>query len=339
MQYISCEHPNSFALKDKAFPTVSPGHALLRVKRIGICGTDLHAFKGNQPFFSYPRILGHELATEVIEVDDRERRLSAGDRTVVIPYLNCEKCVACQAGKSNCCESLQVIGVHTDGGMQEVISLPIRLLIPANDLSLEEIAVVEPLAVGAHALRRAQIKEGDTIVVMGCGPIGMGIIQLAKYLGATVIAMDTNDYRLHLAKENFEADHVINPLLAPVDKSKEYTDGKLASAVFDATGNKLAIERGVQYMRHGGKFILVGLFKGDLTFHHPSLHAKETTLMCSRNATKEDFEFVINVLRKKKFNTAAYITKRVSFTSILTEFDTWSSPDSKEIKVVTIWDE
>jgi 2-desacetyl-2-hydroxyethyl bacteriochlorophyllide A dehydrogenase len=339
MRYITCELPNNFALKEKEFPTITPDHALLKVKRIGICGTDLHAYKGNQPFFSYPRILGHELATEVLEVDRGDHRLSVGDRTVVIPYLNCERCEACQAGKSNCCESLQVIGVHTDGGMQEVISLPTRLLVPANDLSLEEIAIVEPLSVGAHALRRAQVSKGDTIVVMGCGPIGMGIIQLGKYLGAVVIAMDTNDYRLQLAKENFGADHVINPLNAPIDKLKEYSRGSLANTVFDATGNKHAIERGIQYMRHGGKFVLVGLFKGDLAFHHPSLHAKETTLMCSRNATKEDFEFVIDVLRKKKFNTSAYITKRVSFTSILTDFDAWSSPDSKEIKVVTVWDE
>jgi 2-desacetyl-2-hydroxyethyl bacteriochlorophyllide A dehydrogenase len=339
MQYITCELPNNFALKEKEQPQIAPGHTLLRVKRIGICGTDLHAFKGNQPFFSYPRILGHELATEVLAVDSQEQRFSVGDRAVVIPYVNCEKCAACQSGKSNCCESLQVIGVHSDGGMQEIISLPTRLLIPANDLSLEEIAVVEPLSVGAHALRRAQVKERDIIVVMGCGPIGMGIIQLAKYLGAVVVAMDTNDYRLQLATENFGADHVINPLNAPIDKLKEYTQGKLANTVFDATGNKHAIERGVQYMRHGGKFILVGLFKGDLTFHHPSLHAKETTVMCSRNATKEDFEFVIDVLRKKKFNTSAFITKRVSFKSILTDFDSWASPESREIKVMTVWDE
>jgi 2-desacetyl-2-hydroxyethyl bacteriochlorophyllide A dehydrogenase len=338
MKYISCELPNHFALKEKEEPTIAQGQVLLKVKRIGICGTDLHAFKGNQPFFSYPRILGHEVAAEVLAVNGDEGQFRRGDSVVVIPYLSCGKCSACSVGKTNCCETLQVIGVHTDGGMQEIISLPENLLIKANDLSLEEIAIVEPLAIGAHALRRAETKNTETIIVMGCGPIGMGIVQLGKHIGATVIAMDTNEFRLALAKEKFGADHVINPLHAPIDKVKEITKGTLVHTVFDATGNKVAIERGLQYMRHGGKMILVGLFKGDLSFNHPSLHAKETTLMSSRNATREDFEFVVDVLRQKKFNTEAYITKRVKFTSILTDFDTWSSPDSKEIKVVTVWD-
>jgi hypothetical protein len=246
--------------------------------------------------------------------------------------------VACQAGKSNCCQHIAVLGVHVDGGMQEIISVPSRLLLPAQDLSLEEAAIVEPLSIGGHALRRAQTKKDEIVVILGCGPIGMAMIQLAKYLGAIVVAVDVNDYRLTKAKENFGADAVINAMDTPIDRLKQFTGGELAHTVFDATGSKQAIEKGIEYMRHGGKFILVGLFKGDLTFHHPSLHAKETTLMSSRNATKEDFEFVMKVLHEKKFNTEAYITKKVSYESILTDFDQWSSPDSKEIKVMTTWD-
>jgi hypothetical protein len=338
MKYITCESPNHFTLKTGSPPLLTEGNVLLKVRRVGICGTDLHAYKGNQPFFSYPRILGHELATEVLETSASVNNLKTGDRTVIIPYINCQQCVACKAGKSNCCQQIAVLGVHADGGMQEIISVPSRLLIPANDLSLEEITLVEPLAIGAHALRRAQTKKGDTIVVIGCGPIGMGIVQLAKYIGATVVVIDLNDNRLAMAKEKFGADKVIHALHSPLDEMKEFTNGELAHAVFDATGNKRAIESGVTYMRHGGTLVLVGLFKGDLTFHHPALHAKETTLLCSRNATREDFEFVMQVLREKKFNTAAYITKTVGLESILTDFDSWSSPESKEIKVVTVWD-
>ena len=152
MKYITCERPGQFSIKEAATPENIKGNVLLNVKRVGICGTDLHCFKGNQPFFSYPRILGHELAAEVLGVDRHVGTFSAGDRTVVVPYINCQQCAACKAGKTNCCQQLAVMGVHSDGGMQDVISVPGRLLIPANDLSLDEIAIVEPLAIGAHAL-------------------------------------------------------------------------------------------------------------------------------------------------------------------------------------------
>jgi 2-desacetyl-2-hydroxyethyl bacteriochlorophyllide A dehydrogenase len=338
MKYISCESPHQLALKTTERPKLEDGNVLLLVKYVGICGTDLHAYQGNQPFFSYPRILGHELATEILDTAFPHADLAPGSRVVLIPYVNCQKCVSCRAGKTNCCQNLKVLGVHTDGGMQEIISVPGRLLIPANDLSLEEIAIVEPLSIGAHALRRCQIKNNETIIVMGCGPIGIGIIQLAKYIGAKVIAMDTNDYRLRLAKDKFGADIVVNALQSPLDRILEATEGQLSDAIFDATGNKKAMEGGIDFMMHGGRYVLVGLTNGPLTFHHPAIHAKETTLLCSRNATKEDFEFVIRVLREKKFNTESYITKKVPSQSILTDFDSWSHPDSKDIKVLTRWE-
>ncbi|MBK5277994.1 MAG: zinc-binding alcohol dehydrogenase family protein [Bacteroidia bacterium] len=336
MKYIVCENPNHFSIREGKEPDFTPGNAVLRVKQVGICGTDLHAFKGNQPFFSYPRILGHELATEILEIGQNNIGLSKGDKVVIMPYINCQDCVSCRAGKSNCCQKLNVFGVHVDGGMQEVISLPDRLLIPANELSHDEITIVEPLAIGAHALRRAGTKKGDNVVVMGCGPIGIGIIQLAKYIGATVIAIDINDYRLDLVSKKFNIDLAINALQSPVEKIKEFTGGNLAQTVFDATGSKQAIEGGINYMSHGGSFVLVGLFKGELAFQHPIIHAKETTIICSRNATREDFDFVIKVLREGNFNTGAYITKHVPFEKILSDFDTWASPDSKEVKVVAV---
>lgn len=338
MKYIRCESPGQLSMNNSELaPVLSPGNAILKVKRVGICGTDLHAYKGNQAFFSYPRILGHELATQVLEIGTNPQGLTAGDRTVLIPYINCNRCAPCKAGKSNCCQNLQVYGVHTDGGMKEVISYPHRLLMKANDLSFDEIAIAEPLAIGAHALRRANTKEGDTIVVMGCGPIGIGIIQLAKYKGATVIAIDTNDHRLRMAKEQFHADFTIDAHHAPTEFVKDITRGELANCVIDATGSKQAIENGIHYMQHGGTLVLVGLYKHELVFQHPVIHARETSLLCSRNATPEDFQYVMNVLREKKFNTEAYITKRETYEAIVTGFESWADPASREIKVVTTW--
>ena len=334
MKSIICQTPGDIRLIETIAPDLTAGNTLLKVKRIGICGTDLHAYKGNQAFFTYPRILGHELAAEVEHTDPLGSDLRKGDKVVILPYINCQKCEACLAGKTNCCEKLSVFGVHEDGGMQEFISLPTRLLIPANDLSYEQIAIVEPLSIGAHALRRARTKSGETIVVMGCGPIGIGIIQLAKYLGATVIAVDINEYRLEKVKSEFGADYIVNAKDDPIEKVRELTDGSFAHTVFDATGSKMAIEGGINFMRHGGSFVLVGLFKEELSFVHPKIHAKESSILCSRNASMEDFEFVMKVLREGKFNSQGYITNNVSFDQLLTGFEDWTSPDSKEIKVM-----
>ena len=338
MKYISCEKPGHLSLKEKEPPVNAEGNILLKVKVVGICGTDLHAYKGNQPFFSYPRILGHELATEILSNGNPGSGLRTGDRVVVVPYVNCETCEACLAGKTNCCQNLKVLGVHTDGGMQEIISVPERLLIPANDLSMEEIAIVEPISIGAHALRRSQIKKDEIMVVIGCGPIGMGLIQLGKYIGAHVIALDTNDYRLAQARDHFGADGIVNVHQSPIEAVKKLSNGHLAHVVFDASGSKQAIESTPDYMRHGGCIVLVGLLKGELSFHHPSLHAKEGTLMCSRNATIEDFEFTMNAFRKKKFNVSSYITREESYNEIVKGFDKWSGPDSKDIKIITRWE-
>jgi len=334
IQYISCLEPKKMILKERDLPKKQEGKSLLKVKKIGVCGTDLHAYLGNQPFFEYPRILGHELAVEVMEIDKNERNIKEGDRAIVVPYYHCGKCPACLAGQTNCCAHLEVFGVHIDGGMQEVIEVRSDLLLPANDLSYEQIAVVEPLSIGAHAVRRTGVQKGDTVTVMGCGPIGIGIIQICKILGATVIAVDVNDYRLQVVKEKFGADYVVNALQDAPEKVSKITNEALTDIVFDATGNKHAIESGVDFMRHGGKFAIVGLYKGDLTFYHPKIHAKETSLLCSRNATIEDFKFVQQILKEGKFNLAEYITKQVNFEEVISGFDVWTNPASKEIKVM-----
>jgi len=174
MLHIVLEKPGQFAAIDLPEPAAVPGTALVRVHRIGVCGTDLHAFAGKQPFFTYPRVLGHELGVEVIDPGDEPSGLKVGDRCSVEPYLNCGHCIACRRGKPNCCTSLQVMGVHTDGGMCERILMPEGNLYPADDLSFRDAAMVEFLAIGAHAVWRSEIKPGDRVLVVGAGPIGNG---------------------------------------------------------------------------------------------------------------------------------------------------------------------
>ena len=330
MKYIVCEKPGEFLLKEKEAPIRKEGEALLQINKVGICGTDLHAYAGNQAFFSYPRILGHELASEVLEIGENENGIKAGDKVVVMPYVSCGKCIACRNGKTNCCTNISVLGVHGDGGMQEQITVPSNILIKANHLSDNEMAIVEPLAIGAHAVRRAAIQKGEIVAVVGAGPIGIGIMKLAQIAGAKVIAIDMNEERLQYAKEKIGVDYIVKAGESAVEEISKITNGDLCTAVFDASGNKYALEACPDYMSHGGRFVLVGLSKGELTYTHPKVHAKEMTLMCSRNATTEDFEHVINVL--DQFPTDSFITHSVPFTEMIQNFDSWLDPKTGVIK-------
>ena len=330
MKYIVCEKPRKFLLKEKEAPVRKENEALLQINKVGICGTDLHAYAGNQAYFEYPKILGHELASEVIDIGENDKGIKIGDKVVVIPYISCGVCFACNKGKTNCCENITVLGVHADGGLQEQISVPINLLLPANHLSDDQIAIVEPLAIGAHAIRRSGIESDETVAVVGCGPIGIGIMKLAQIAGANVIALDMNVQRLNYAKDKIGADHVVNVGGNALREVTEITNGDLCSIVFDASGNKNALETCPDYMSNGGKFVLVGLSKGELTYSHPKIHAKEMTLLCSRNATKEDFEYVMTIL--DKFPTSSFITHNVPFIKMIEHFDSWLDPTTGVIK-------
>jgi 2-desacetyl-2-hydroxyethyl bacteriochlorophyllide A dehydrogenase len=334
MKYIVCEKPGVLELKDKAAPLKSDGEALLRIERVGICGTDLHAYQGNQAFFTYPRILGHELAGTVLEIEENDQGLKVGDQVAILPYLACNQCPSCVEGKTNCCEHLQVLGVHVDGGMQQLINIPIPYLISANKLSLEEIALIEPLSIGRHALVRAGIQESACVVVIGCGPIGLGILKQAQLIGANVVALDVNEARLAFAGEQFGIENTFLVDDKTLERCRTCFNGSLATVVFDASGNKSAMETGHHYMRHGGTYVLVGLYKHGLNFMHPELHAKETTLLCSRNATREDFIAVMELLSSGLFPVSKYITHQIEMKEIMTSFDLWIKPKTHLIKAL-----
>jgi len=330
VKYIVCEKPRKFLLKEKEAPVRKENEALLQINKVGICGTDLHAYAGNQAYFEYPKILGHELATEVIDIGVNDRGINKGDKVVVMPYISCGVCFACNKGKTNCCENITVLGVHVDGGLQEQISVPLDILLPANHLSDDQMAIVEPLAIGAHAIRRSGIETDETVAVVGCGPIGIGIMKLAQIAGAKVIALDINVQRLNYARDKLGVDHVVNVEGNALREVIEITNGDLCSIVFDASGNKNALETCPDYMSNGGKLVLVGLSKGELRYSHPKVHAKEMTLLCSRNAIQEDFQHVMTIL--DQFPISSFITHNVPFIKMIEHFDSWLDPTTGVIK-------
>lgn len=334
MKALVCQQPGSFEYIKKDPPEIQSGRAILKVKRIGICGTDLHAFEGTQPYFVYPRILGHELGCEIVQVDS-SAGFEVGEKVTLIPYFHCGKCIACRNGLPNCCAAINVFGVHVDGGMMEFISVPVSALLHGGDMSFDELALVEPLAIGAHGIRRAGVMPGEFVLVVGAGPIGLGVMEFARIAGGRVIAMDVNNTRLQFCKDKLKVEHTINPLEEDVlQKLKEITNNDMPTVIVDASGNQKAINSAFLYMAHGARYVLVGLQKGELIVRHPEFHKREATLMSSRNATTADFDFVMSCMRNKLVDPATYITHRVKFDEVKANFESWLNPANGVIKAM-----
>jgi 2-desacetyl-2-hydroxyethyl bacteriochlorophyllide A dehydrogenase len=334
MKVLTCTTPGIFEYSVGEKPELLKGQAIIKIKRIGICGTDLHAFEGTQPFFSYPRVLGHELAGELVEFDDAPG-FEVGESVSFIPYFNCGECIACRMGKPNCCAKMQVCGVHVNGGMAEYLSVPSYSLLHGEGLSFDELALVEPLAIGAHGVRRAGVEQGEFVLVIGAGPIGLGTMEFARIAGGKVIALDINDQRLQFCKDKLQVEYTVNALSPNVtEQLMQMTNGDMPTVIIDATGSLKAINNAFQYMAHGARYVLIGLQKGDISFSHPEFHKREGTLMSSRNATRDDFEHVIASMKKGKVEPTTYITHRVVFDEVKNEFESWLNPANGVIKAM-----
>lgn len=334
MKTLACTAPGQLTYGVDAMPDRRPGEALVRIKRIGICGTDLHAYEGTQPYFSYPRILGHELAGELVSIDG-STALSPGEAVTIMPYFHCGHCIACRSGKPNCCQHMQVCGVHVDGGMREYLSVPASSLLPGNGLSFDELALVEPLAIGAHGVRRAAVQPGEHVLVVGAGPIGLGVMEFARIAGGIVTALDINTSRLDFCQQQLQVPHVVDARSDnPIEQIRAITNGDMPTVVIDATGSLKAIEQGFSYLAHGGRYVLVGLQKGEICVSHPEFHKREATLMSSRNATRADFDHVMTALATGQINPLTYITHRVSFGQVADSFESWLDPATGVIKAM-----
>lgn len=253
MKALICTKPGTFEYKDIVAPALQPGQAIIKIKRIGICGTDFHAFEGTQPFFTYPRILGHELAADLIEADGADGFIP-GEPLTFIPYFNCGKCIACRNCKPNCCIDIKVCGVHIDGGMVEYLIVPSYSLVKIQGLNYDELALVEPLSSGAHGVCRANVQKDEFVLVIGAGPIGLGTMEFARIAGAKVIALDINDNRLQFCNEKLKVDYTINASTKDIfSRLKEITNGDMPAVVIDATGSQKSINNAFQYLAHGGR--------------------------------------------------------------------------------------
>ncbi|MGV0912195.1 zinc-binding alcohol dehydrogenase family protein [Martelella sp. FOR1707] len=325
-----CVEPGLFELRETPLPVEAPeGWALVDICAVGICGTDYHIFEGKHPYLNYPRVIGHELSGRLVA---DAAGLAMGDLVVVNPYVSCGSCHACKRGKPNCCEKIEVLGVHRDGGMGARIAVPEGNLYPAEGLTEIQAAMVEFLSIGAHAVARSGIAEGDRVLVTGAGPIGIGAALFARLAGADVHLLDLSKERLTMAADKFGFEH----LHSDSDPASILT-GDLASGfdiVFDATGSARAIEAGFPLLAHGSTYVLVSVVKDDITFNDAEFHKRETRIIGSRNALKADFMRVMEAIRSGKIDTDALLSAELPLADLPERFAALASDRSGLIKAV-----
>lgn len=332
MDALVCSEPGCLQFVQMQTPSADPDLALVRPRRVGICGTDYHIFEGKHPYLQYPRVMGHELAVEVVEAPERFG-FSPGEICVVNPYISCGYCVSCRAGKPNCCVNISVLGVHRDGGMAELLSLPAGNLVHADGLSADQCATVEFLAIGAHAVRRSEASKGDNVLVVGAGPIGLGVALFARLSGANVYVVDRDLERAATVQSITQTCGL--PAAGDVAESvNALTAGVGFGVVFDATGSQAAMEMGFDLVSHGGRYVFVSVVKESITFSDPDFHRKEMTLYGSRNATTLDFKHVISAIRAGNVPVDRLITHRTSLEEAARDIPVWATEKTGLIKAL-----
>lgn len=318
-------------------PAPGSGEALLRVHRVGICGTDIGGYLGKMPFFSYPRIPGHELGVEVLAVGEGVTRVRPGDRCAVEPYLNCGHCHSCRRGHTNCCATNRTLGVMCDGGLTERIVLPAAKLHPSTRLTYDQLALVETLAIGCHAVDRGAPGPDETVLVIGAGPIGLSVIEFARLAAGRTLVLDLNEDRLRFVRERMG---VADTILSRGDGFEralveELTAGQGADVVIDATGNHVSMSRALEYCAFKGRLVYVGITQSDLSFPHaPFLHRRELDIRASRNALPGDFSRIIRLIEEGRIDTRPWITHEAGFEAMIDAFPGWVLPGTGVIKAV-----
>ncbi|MBS0207600.1 MAG: zinc-binding alcohol dehydrogenase family protein [Planctomycetes bacterium] len=335
MKALQLEAPKQFRPIDVPEPgKPGPGQALVRVYRVGICGTDISGYLGKMPFFKYPRIPGHELGVEVLEVGSGVTNVKPGDRCAVEPYMNCGNCHACRKGAGNCCANLNVIGVMIDGGMCERFVLRADKLHPSTKLTMDQLALVETLAIGCHAVNRGAPVKGENCLVIGAGPIGLATIEFVKLSGARTLVLDMNQQRLDFCKETMKVDETILLTQNVEADLRRVTDGNLPDVVIDATGSNVSMSAAFGYVAPTGRLVYVGITTGEVTFKHPVFHRPEGTLLCSRNALPPDFTRIIKLIEDGQIDTRPWITHRTPIDGLIAAFPSYTRPETGVIKAV-----
>lgn len=334
MKAIEITNPYEIKVIDKPIPKATEGEALLKVLYCGICGADVASFTGNQPFTTYPRIPGHEFSAKIVEIGKNDKGLKAGDIVTCNPYFNCGECYACKRGIVNACTNNQTMGVQRDGSFQEYITMPIERIIDGKGLSAQELALIEPFSISAHALSRAKVNQGDHLLIMGAGPIGLFALIKAKSMGAKVAIADLLENRLELAKE-YGADLVINSKTDNFEeKCLAFTNGNGFDVCVEACGLPVTFLNCIEQAAHGSNVILIGNGKKETTFLHSIILKKELNIFGSRNALTSNFEELISLVLSGKVDIMKMVSGIYEKENTISAFDALVNNDGTLSKLL-----
>lgn len=335
MQGIRLREPHQFERVDLAEPAnPGSGEALVATHRVGICGTDVGGYLGKMPFFNYPRLIGHELGVEVLAIGEGVENVAVGDRCCVRPYIVCGECYSCRRGAVNCCVKSQTLGVMCDGGLCERFVVDAELLHKSASLSYEQLALVETLGIGCHAVDRSEVQSGDNALIIGAGPIGLSALEFALVAKAAVTVLDLSPERLEFVRENYPGVHTFSPSDDLLDRLREQTNDELYPVVIDATGHAGSMAAAPTYLAQTGTLVYVGINQGEIALHHPTFHKPEATIKASRNALPKDFERIIQLIEDGTIDTNRWITHRTSMDAMIENFDTYTRPESGVVKAI-----
>lgn len=337
MKAVSLDSPKTAGVRE--VPTAvrkSDNDVLIKVKALGICGSDVGAYKGTNPLVTYPRIIGHEIGGEVLEIGQNEKGIKPGDKVILEPYIPCYNCYPCSIGRTNCCDDLRVLGVHVDGGMTEYFLHPANLVskVPA-DMQWKHVAMIEPLTIALHSVHRPKLKNGEHVLIIGAGPIGLLAAQVANVYGATPIVMDLVDERLELAK-GLGVKHVVNPTKQiAADVIKDITNGRMAEVVVEASGAKAAIQSIFDYVSFAGRVALVGWPNTEIPLNTAMVTKKELDIVGSRTSVGE-FQEAIELIYHNKVKVDPLISNVITLDEVPEAVRQLAEHPEKFMKVVAV---
>jgi threonine dehydrogenase-like Zn-dependent dehydrogenase len=339
MRAIVIQSPGTATVTSIPEPIAEPGKILLRVRMIGLCGSDLNTFRGSNPMVSFPRIPGHEIAATIVGGLDgidgvgNVSGLSPGMNVTLSPYTSCGKCASCLRGRGNACAFNETLGVQRDGGLTEFISIPPEKIYPA-DLSLTELCLVEPLTVGFHAVARGRVTARDTVAIFGCGGVGLGAIAASSFAGATTIAIDVEDEKLNIARKA-GASHVINTSRASLHSQlRELTSGHGPDVIIEAVGRPETFRAAIEEVAFTGRVVYIGYAKEPVAYETKLFVQKELDILGSRNALPEDFRGVIQMLKDGKFPVSEAVSSIIPLEKVPSVFTEWSEKPGKFTKIM-----
>jgi 2-desacetyl-2-hydroxyethyl bacteriochlorophyllide A dehydrogenase len=334
MKAVTIQAPHEAALCDIEETDICAGHVKLRVMRVGLCGSDLNTYRGYNPLVSYPRIPGHEIGGEVIAVGEGVTRCKVGDRVVVLPCTECGECSACRSGRPNACRYNQTLGVQRQGGMSQTLVVSAHKTLVCNELSFDELALVEPLAVGMHAARRAQINVGEIVAVFGCGVIGLGAMAGAAAMGARVIAIDIDSRKRDIAMA-CGAERFINSREEDLASAAQQVDqGRGPAVVIEAVGNDATFVDAVRLAAFAARVVYVGYAKKPVSYDSSQFVMKELDIRGSRNATAADFAAVLALLEQGRYPTEQIVSAHYPLADAPQAFADWAADPGAYTKIL-----